>query len=115
MCDVTFPSKSWENCYVTIQDYRRRFADPYNIGVWDADYVLSGLTWNSVVKSYALTTSAILAQTCSTFQRPRLYKAQIKFHYLSLCRSGLEQEDMRVLYKYLTTSLLPVANDEVGD
>lgn len=26
--------------------------------------------------------------------------------------SGLEQEDMRVLYKYLTTSLLPVANDE---
>ena len=29
MCDVTFPPKSWENCYATVQDYRRRFADPY--------------------------------------------------------------------------------------
>ena len=29
MCDVTFPPKSWGNCYVTVQDYRRRFADPY--------------------------------------------------------------------------------------
>ena len=38
MCDVTFPPKSWENCYVTVQGYRRRFTDPYNIGVWDADY-----------------------------------------------------------------------------
>ena len=28
-------------------------------------------------------------------------------------RSGLEQEDMRVLYRYLTTSLIPVANEEV--
>ena len=37
MCDVTFPPKSWENCYATVQDYRRRFEDPYNIGVWDAD------------------------------------------------------------------------------
>ena len=26
--------------------------------------------------------------------------------------SGLEQEDMRVLYRYLTTSLIPVANEE---
>ena len=26
MCDVTFPPKSWGNCYVTVQDYRRRFA-----------------------------------------------------------------------------------------
>ena len=41
MCDVTFPPKSWENCYVTVQDYRQRFADPYNIGVWDADYTLT--------------------------------------------------------------------------
>ena len=30
MCDVTFPPKSWENRYVTVHDYRRRFADPYN-------------------------------------------------------------------------------------
>ena len=29
MCDVTFSPKSWENCYVTVHDYRRRFADPY--------------------------------------------------------------------------------------
>ena len=29
--------KSWENCYATVQDYRRRFTDPYNIGVWEAD------------------------------------------------------------------------------
>ena len=41
MCDVTFSPKSWENCYVTVQDYRRRFADPYYIGVWDADYTLT--------------------------------------------------------------------------
>ena len=32
MCDVTFPPKSWGNCYVTVQDYRR-FADPYNLGL----------------------------------------------------------------------------------
>ena len=30
MCDVTFSPKSWENCYVTVHDYRRRFTDPYN-------------------------------------------------------------------------------------
>ena len=29
MCDVTISPKSWENCYATVQDYRRRFADPY--------------------------------------------------------------------------------------
>ena len=29
MCDVTFSPKSWENCYVNVQDYRHRFADPY--------------------------------------------------------------------------------------
>ena len=29
MCDVTFSPKSWENCYVTVQDYRRRFTEPY--------------------------------------------------------------------------------------
>ena len=43
MCGVTSPppqkkkKKSWENCYATVQDYRRRFTDPYNIGVWEAD------------------------------------------------------------------------------
>ena len=29
MCDVTFSPKSWGNCYVTVHDYGRRFADPY--------------------------------------------------------------------------------------
>ena len=29
MCAVTFSPKFWENCYVTVHDYRRRFADPY--------------------------------------------------------------------------------------
>ena len=34
---------------------------------------------------------------------------------LLFCRSGLEQEDMRTLYKYLVTSLFPSTIDlEVG-
>ena len=35
-----FSPKSWENCYVTVQDYRQRFGDPYYFEfacVWDTD------------------------------------------------------------------------------
>ena len=47
MCDVTFSPKSWGNCYVTVQDYRRRFADVsqsilFRIWVWDAGAHISG-------------------------------------------------------------------------
>jgi len=34
---------------------------------------------------------------------------------MAVCRSGLEQDDMRILYKYLTTSLFPRHSEpEVG-
>ena len=33
------------------------------------------------------------------------------FKFFSFCRSGLEQEDMRTLYKYLVSSLFPTTND----
>ena len=41
-----------------------------------------------------------------------MYK-QICDAFVLLLRSGLEQEDMRVLYKYLTTSLFPSFKPEV--
>ena len=33
------------------------------------------------------------------------------FNIVTLCRSGLEQDDMRTLYKYLVTSLFPSTID----
>ena len=44
MCDVMFPPNLGENWYITVQDYRRPFAD-YNLsfGVWNADYPRSCL------------------------------------------------------------------------
>ena len=46
MCDVTFPPKSCENCYVTVHDYRRRFADPYYFEFGSGTQTRRGLSEN---------------------------------------------------------------------
>ena len=40
--DGSFISTLSKRHRTTVQDYRRRFADPYSIGVWDADYKCQG-------------------------------------------------------------------------
>lgn len=39
------------------------------------------------------------------------FKMSSLFNFFPFCRSGLEQEDMRTLYKYLVSSLFPTTND----
>ena len=65
---------------------------------WDLNY--SSLFYY-ILTSIVLTAVAVTLPFCL-----------LKFP--NICpRSGLEQEDMRVLYRYLTTSLIPVTNEEV--
>ena len=45
-----FPPKSWENCYVTVHDYRWRFTDPYNFEFGSGTQTSSTLIYAIIYK-----------------------------------------------------------------
>lgn len=80
----------------------------------------SGNGLSSHIKSHKDLLHSIIPRMCKTparkitdfhFSKPGIYiKATCSCRhigFLLFCRSGLEQDDMRILYKYLTTSLFP--------